>query len=210
MNESQRLKLAVFASGRGSNFLAINEAIKRKEVDVEIAVLISDQAGAPVLLKAQAADIPTHVFDYSSFDNKAAYEAAVVEALLPYRVDMIALAGYMRMVGSVLLAAYPQRILNIHPSLLPAFPGLHAQRQAVEYGAKVSGCTVHLVDEGMDTGAIVLQATVPVYFEDDEDSLSVRILAEEHKIYARALQLFAENRIHIEGRKVKLESSKRI
>ncbi|HPF20161.1 MAG TPA: phosphoribosylglycinamide formyltransferase [Syntrophomonas sp.] len=196
------LRLAILASGRGSNFLAILEAIKEGQLNACIEVLISDKEDALALQKAQEAEIP-HVFiDPRLFSDRAGYESDIVKELQAREIDLVVLAGYMRLVGKVLLHAYPHRILNIHPALLPAFTGLHAQRQAVAYGVKLSGCTVHLVDDGMDTGPIIAQAVVPVLPDDSEDDLAERILVEEHKLYARVLQWFAEGRVYIEGRKV--------
>lgn len=200
--EAGCLRLAILASGRGSNFLAILEAIKEGQLDARIEVLISDNVDAMALQKAQEAGIP-HVFiDPRLFSDRAGYESDIVKELQAREIDLVVLAGYMRLVGKVLLHAYPHRILNIHPALLPAFTGLHAQRQAVAYGVKLSGCTVHLVDDGMDTGPIIAQAVVPVLPDDSEDDLAERILVEEHKLYARVLQWFAEGRVYIEGRKV--------
>lgn len=196
------LRLAVLASGRGSNFVALCEAIKRGDLDAEIKILISNKREAPALKKAAAYHIEAVHIDPGEYPDLKAYEEAIVRKLTLWNIDIVVLAGYMRLVGQVLLEAYPYRIINIHPALLPAFPGLHAQRQALEYGVKYSGCTVHIVDQGTDTGPILMQAVVPVYQDDSEDSLSNRILAEEHRIYWQALQLFAQGRIHLEGRKV--------
>ncbi|MDO4539927.1 MAG: phosphoribosylglycinamide formyltransferase [Syntrophomonadaceae bacterium] len=198
----QKMKIAVMASGRGSNFIAIQEAILSGKLKAQIAVLVSDQQGSPVLRRAEQYGIPTRCFDMKAFADRAAYETAIVECLREHAVELVALAGYMRIVGPVLLQAYPQRIVNIHPALLPAFPGMHAQRQAVEYGVKISGCTIHLVDEGVDTGPVILQAAVPVLPGDDEERLATRILVEEHKLYPRVLQYFAEGRIEVQGRQV--------
>jgi phosphoribosylglycinamide formyltransferase-1 len=196
------LKLGVLASGRGSNFDAICQAIDNKNLDAEITVLISDQEDALVLQKAKLRNIKSLYINYKEFSSRDAYEEIVVEKLKENNVDIVVLAGYMRLVGRVFLKAFPHRILNIHPALLPAFPGLHAQRQAVEYGVKVSGCTVHIVDEGMDTGPIIMQEVVPVFQDDDENTLAQRIIVKEHQIYWRSLQLVAEGRVWIDGRKV--------
>lgn len=197
-----KMRIAVLASGRGSNFLAIQEAIRLGKLQAEIAVLVSDRPAAAALRKAEENGIPTRCFELDAFDDRSAYEAEIVACLKEFEVEMVVLAGYMRMVGPELLKAYPQRIVNIHPSLLPSFPGMHAQRQAIEYGVKVSGCTIHLVDEGMDTGPVILQAAVLVLEGDDEDRLAARILVEEHKLYPRVLQYFAEGRIAVNGRQV--------
>lgn len=200
--EPGRLKLAVLASGRGTNFLALREAIQRGDLDAEICGLFCDQAGAPALDRAREMGVPAFAVQPSAYPTRADYETELVDKLRALDTDVVVLAGYMRLVGPVMLAAYKLRIVNIHPALLPAFAGLHAQRQALEYGVKVSGCTVHFVDEGMDTGPIILQAVVPVFSEDSEESLSNRILVQEHHAYAQALQLLAEGRIYIEGRTI--------
>lgn len=196
------LQLAVLASGRGSNFLAIMEAIKTGRLNARIAVLISDKANAPALQKAEQAGIPSIFIDPRLYPDREAYESELVKQLEIKQTDFIVLAGYMRLVGRVLLNSYPHKILNIHPALLPSFTGLHAQRQAVDYGVKYSGCTVHFVDEGMDTGAIIAQAVVPLYHGDTEDDLAERILVEEHKLYSQVLQWIAEGRVYIDDRKV--------
>ena len=197
-----QLSLAVLASGRGSNFDAICAAIDRHDLNAEIKGLISNKKAAPVLQKAEQRGIKTFFINPGAYANREEYETELVKHLNGYQVDLVVLAGYMRLVGKTLLDAYKHKVVNIHPALLPAFIGLHAQKQAVEYGVKFSGCTVHMVDEGMDSGPIIMQAVVPVYQDDDEDSLAARILVEEHKIYAQSLQLFAEGRIWIDGRKV--------
>lgn len=200
--DRKRLKLAVLASGRGSNFLAILEAIQKGRLDAEICVLISDKANAPALQKARDAGIPAYFIDPHIYADKATYETEIVSHMQTNNINLVVLAGYMRLVGKVLLDAYSQRILNIHPALLPSFPGLHAQRQAVDYGVRYSGCTVHIVDSGMDTGAIIAQAVVPVLEEDNEDTLAERILVEEHKLYPQVLQWIAEGKVSVTGRKV--------
>ena len=200
--EPGRLKLAVLASGRGTNFLALREAIQRGDLDAEICGLFSDQAGAPALDRAREMGVPALAIQPSAYPTRADYETELVDKLRALDIAVVVLAGYMRLVGPVMLEAYKLRIVNIHPALLPAFAGLHAQRQALEYGVKVSGCTVHFVDEGMDTGPIILQTVVPVFPEDSEESLSNRILVQEHHAYAQALQLLAEGRIYIEGRTI--------
>lgn len=196
------LRLAVLASGRGSNFLAIQKAIEAGLVNARVCILVSDKEQAPALQKAREAGIETFFIDPKQYENREAYESEIVKKLALLNIDLVILAGYMRLVGKVLLDAYSLRMINIHPALLPSFSGLHAQRQAVDYGVKCSGCTVHFVDEGMDTGPIILQSVVPVYADDTEDSLSERILVEEHKSYPRAIQLIAEGKVYIEGRKV--------
>ncbi|MDD3269994.1 MAG: phosphoribosylglycinamide formyltransferase [Syntrophomonadaceae bacterium] len=203
--EPRRLKLAVLASGRGSNFDAIYSAIAQGELEADIKILLSDQKQAPALEKAASRGIEALHINPRDYKNRDEYENYIVSKLREHEVDLVVLAGYMRLVGKVFLNAYKWRIINIHPALLPSFTGLHAQQQAVDYGVRYSGCTVHLVDEGMDTGPIILQAVVPVYQEDDEESLAKRILVEEHKNYWRALQLFAEGRLFIDGRRIHIE-----
>lgn len=200
--EPKRLRLAVLASGRGSNFDALHQAVQRGELDAEIVVLVSDNPEAPALSKARERGIEALAIKPADFTSRDRYEEKIVARLQERDVDLVALAGYMRLVGPVFLKAFRHRLVNIHPALLPSFTGLHAQKQAVEYGVKFSGCTVHIVDEGMDTGPIILQAVVPVWPQDDEDSLSQRILAQEHQIYWRALQLFAQGRVFLDGRRV--------
>lgn len=197
-----RLQLAILASGRGTNFDALCQAIKRDELDAEVKVLISDIESAPVLEKAKKQGIDAVFINPLDFGSRDEYEAELVEILKSHQVSVVVLAGYMRLVGKTLLEAYKHRILNIHPALLPAFPGLHAQQQAVDYGVKFSGCTVHIVDQGMDTGPIIMQEVVPVLPDDTGDTLADRILLKEHKIYWRSLQLLAQGRIYIEGRKI--------
>ncbi len=200
--EPKLLKLAVLASGRGSNFLALWEAIQKGKLDAEICLLISDKEGAPALDKAADAGITALYIDPRCYQNREEYEAEIVAQLVARDIDTVVLAGYMRLVGRVLLDAYKMRIVNIHPALLPSFTGLNAQQQALDYGVKVSGCTVHFVDEGMDTGPIIMQAVVAVYPDDTEASLSARILVEEHQTYCQALQLLAEGRVFIKDRTV--------
>lgn len=197
-----RLRLAILASGRGSNFDALGRAIKRGDLDADIKVLISDLESAPVLEKAKAQGIDAVFIDPRAFGSRDEYETELVRVLKAHQVTVVVLAGYMRLVGRILLDAYKNRILNIHPALLPSFPGLHAQQQAVDYGVKFSGCTVHIVDKGMDTGPIIMQAVVPVLPDDTGDTLADRILGEEHEIYWRSLQLLAQGRVYIDGRKV--------
>ena len=196
-----RLQLAVLASGRGSNFDVLCQAIERGDLDADIKVLISDKENAPALDKARKHNIEAVYLNPRSYNNRNEYETELVKLLKGYQVTVVALAGYMRLVGPVLLEHFPYRIVNIHPALLPAFPGLQAQQQAVDYGVKYSGCTVHIVDAGMDTGPVLMQAVVPVLPDDNADTLAQRILVEEHQIYWRSLQLLAEGRVYIDGRK---------
>ena len=197
-----RLKLAILASGRGSNFDAIYQAIQDGRLNADIQVLISDKSQSMALQKARQRDITAYFLDPGAFARQTDYEKEMVGLLRKHQVEIVVLAGYMRLVGQVMLEEYPHRIVNIHPALLPAFKGLHAQRQALEYGVKFSGCTVHLVDEGMDTGPIIMQKVVPVYDDDDEDRLTERILEQEHQIYWQSLQMLAEGKLYIQGRRI--------
>jgi len=202
-------KLAVLVSGRGSNLQAIIDNIEKGTLSAELAVVISDQADAYALERARKHNIPAVHVSAKGFKGKRDdYDALLVKELRKRNVELICLAGFMRIITPTLIKAFPNRILNIHPSLLPAFPGLHVQKKAIDHGAKFSGCTVHFVDEGMDTGPIIIQAVVPVLDNDTEDSLSERILKQEHKIYSRAIQLFAEGKLKVEGRRVILADGK--
>jgi phosphoribosylglycinamide formyltransferase-1 len=200
-----RLRLGVLVSGRGSNLQAIIDASKKGEIPAEVMVVISDQPGAFALERARANNIPAIYISFQDFPNKEKYEEKVAAVLKQYMVELVCLAGYMRVLGVKMLEAFPNRIMNIHPALLPAFPGLHAQARAWEYGVRFSGCTVHFVDEGVDTGPIILQAVVPVLAEDTAETLAARILEQEHKIYPAAIRLFAQNRLRIQRRKVYLK-----
>lgn len=197
-----KLRLGVLASGRGSNLQSIMDAAASGKIDAEVVVVISDNEGALALERARKAGIPAEFVDPRKFSSKEHYETVLVQILKHCGVDLVCLAGYMRLVGRVMLEAFPNKIMNIHPALLPSFPGLHGQEQALEYGVKFSGCTVHFVDEGIDTGPIIIQAVVPVLEDDTVDTLSARILEQEHRIYPEAIQLFAEGRLKIEGRRV--------
>ena len=200
----ERLKIAVLASGSGSNLQAIIDEIKSGFFPVELALVLSDKPQAYALQRAEAAGVPTKVLLPADFASREDYDAELVRLLKASGAEAVALAGYMRLVTPVFLQAFPHRVLNIHPALLPSFPGLHGQRQAFEYGVKVAGCTVHFVDEGMDSGPIILQAPVPVLEDDDADSLAARILEQEHIIYPLALRLLAEGKLLIEGRRVRI------
>lgn len=197
-----KLRLGVLASGRGSNLQSIMDQAAAGNINAEVTVVISDKKEAYALQRARMAGIPAGYINYRDFPNKEAYERSIVDLLQQHGVELVCLAGYMRIVGKVILTSFQNRVMNIHPALLPSFPGLHGQEQAWAYGVKFSGCTVHFVDEGMDTGPIILQAAVPVYDEDTVDDLSARILEQEHKIYPEAIRLYAEGRLKVEGRKV--------
>ena len=202
VREAGRISLAILASGRGSNFDALCQAVERGQLDADIKLLLSDRRDAPALERAARRGIESIFLSPAAFTSRDDYEACLLQKLREHGVEIIALAGYMRLVGKVLLDEYKWKIINIHPALLPSFPGLNAQSQALNYGVRFSGCTVHMVDEGMDTGPILMQAVVPVYQDDEEDSLAARILLEEHQIYWRSLQLLAEGRVFLDGRRV--------
>ncbi len=198
-----KIKIAVLVSGRGSNLQAIIDNIEKGVLSAELAVVISDQADAFALERARKHNIPAvYVAAKGYKDRRDDYDAILIQELRKRQVHLVCLAGFMRIITPTLIQAFPGRILNIHPSLLPAFPGLHVQKKALDHGVKFSGCTVHFVDEGMDTGPIIIQAVVPILNNDTEDSLSERILKQEHKIYSRAIQLYAEGRLSVKGRQV--------
>lgn len=194
-------KLGVLLSGRGSNFLAIADSVQAKKLPAEIAIVISNRADAPGLEAARQRGLNARLIP-SKGRTRQGHDAEVVAALREAQVDLVCLAGYMRLLSPEFVRAFPNRILNVHPSLLPAFPGLEAQKQAVEYGVKVSGCTVHFVDEHLDHGAIILQKTVPVLEGDDPHTLAARILEQEHIAYSEALRLLLSGEIELQGRKV--------
>jgi len=196
------MRLAILLSGRGSNFAAIHDAIVRGELDAEIVCVISNRPNAAGIDRARAMGLPAHVIDHRDFGSREGHESEVLRVLHEARPDFIALAGYMRLLSPAFVAAYPMRIVNIHPSLLPAFPGVDAQAQAVAYGVKISGCTVHFVDENLDAGPIIVQCAVPVRADDDASTLAARILEEEHIAYVEALRKLAEGRYRVDGRRV--------
>jgi len=197
--------IAVLLSGRGSNFLALHAAIERGELPARIVAVVSNVEGAPGLARAKSLGLRASAIASRGEPTRAAHEAKVIAALQSSSADWICLAGYMRLLSPDFVRRFEGRIVNIHPSLLPAFPGLDAQRQALEAGVKVSGCTVHLVDEGLDSGPIVVQRAVPVLDGDDVDSLSARILAEEHRAYPEALRRLVSERWTISGRRLSFE-----
>jgi phosphoribosylglycinamide formyltransferase (EC 2.1.2.2) len=195
-------KIAVLASGRGSNFQAIIDAIEEGYIPADCVCLITDNRHAYALDRAALAGIPVRILDYGSFTGRQEYDRVLKDTMEQCGADLYILCGYMRLLDPATVRAFHHCIINIHPALLPSFPGLHAQRQALEYGVAVSGCTVHFVDEGMDTGPIILQQCVPVFPDDDEETLSLRILNQEHEILVEATKLFCEDRLRIKGRRV--------
>lgn len=196
--------IAVLVSGRGSNLQAIIDSIEEGDLEARISVVISDVRDAHALMRAKKHGIDAVFVDPEKYSSKELYEKEVLKTLEIHEIELVLLAGYMRILGKTLLSAYNNRIINIHPALLPAFPGLHAQKQAFEQGVKVAGCTVHFVDEKLDGGPIIMQSCVEVKEDDTYKSLADRILEQEHKIYPEAVKLFVENRLSIEGRKVKI------
>lgn len=204
MSGREPLHVGVLVSGSGTNLQAILDAARSGAIDVDVRVVVSNRPRVQALERARGAGVPALVLSHRRFDTREAFEDELVALLRRHQVDWVVLAGFMRVLTRRFLAAFPDRVLNIHPSLLPAFPGVDAQRQAYDHGVKISGCTVHLVDEGTDTGAIVAQAAVPVRDEDDVESLRRRILEQEHRLYPRVLQAIAEGRVTRHGRRVQI------
>jgi phosphoribosylglycinamide formyltransferase-1 len=205
---SEKLRIGVLASGRGSNLQAVIDAIEAGTLQATIAMVLSNKKDAQALERARRHGLTDVFLDPKPYagqpDSREAYDRAILEVLKKHGVELVVLAGYMKIVTPVLIQAYANRIMNIHPSLLPSFPGLDAQQKALEWGVKVSGCTVHFVTEGVDEGPIIIQAAVPVLEEDTAETLSARILEQEHRIYPRAIQLYAEGRLQVEGRRVRV------
>ena len=199
---AEKLPIAVLISGSGTNLQSIIDAIAANRLDTKIEVVLSNRADAFGLVRAKNHGIPTEILDHKSFSSREAYDQAVVDLLRARGVKLVALAGFMRLLSPVFVAAFSNRIMNIHPALLPSFPGLHVQKKALEHGVRFSGCTVHFVNEECDEGPIIIQAVVPVFPDDTEEQLAERILKQEHRIYPRAIQLYAQGRLHVVGRKV--------
>ena len=196
------LSLGVLISGGGTNLQALIDTIERKDLPAQIRVVMSNRRDAYGLVRAQRHGLSTEVIAHTDFASREQFDQHLVSLLKEHEVELVVLAGFMRLLSAHFIQAFPQRILNIHPALLPAFPGLHAQRQALARGVRIAGATVHLVDEEMDHGPIIIQAAVPVYPDDTEDSLSARILAQEHRIYPAAIKLFAAGRVAVQGSSV--------
>jgi phosphoribosylglycinamide formyltransferase 1 len=199
---ARQVPIGVLVSGSGTNLQAIIDAIEAKRLDAKIEVVLSNKVDAYGLVRAKNHGIATEVLDHKQFPSREAYDQAVVDILHARGVELVVLAGFMRLLSPVFVKAYSNRIMNIHPALLPSFPGLHVQKKAVDHGVRFSGCTVHFVNEECDEGPIIIQAVVPVFPDDSEESLAARILKQEHRIYPRAIQLYAEGRLHVEGRRV--------
>lgn len=197
-----RGRIAVLISGRGSHLKNLLDCCKRGEIPANIALVISNKADAPGLQYSREAGVETVILPHQQFPNREKYDEEIVRVLKDRKIDLICLAGFMRLLSPVFIRAFPMRILNVHPALLPAFPGLHAQKQAIEYGVKTTGVTVHFVDEGLDSGPIIIQKTMAVLPEDDEETLSARLLPVEHQAYAEAVRLFFENCLRVAGRVV--------
>lgn len=196
------LKIGVLVSGSGSNLQALLDACSQPDMPAEVVLVVSNKPGVKALERAQKAGVPSEVWQPKAFCDRHSYDAHLVSRLQSAGVELVCLAGFMRLISDVFQEGFPGRIMNIHPSLLPAFPGLHAQRQALDYGVRISGCTVHFVDSGVDTGPVIIQAAVPVHRDDDETSLAQRIQQQEHRIYPEAVRLFAQNRLRLEKRHV--------
>ncbi|MFQ5509734.1 MAG: phosphoribosylglycinamide formyltransferase [Leptospirillia bacterium] len=198
------MKIGILASGRGSNMERLVTACQAGEIPAEVVVVISDRSSAGALETARGKGIEAVYLDPGAHGSREAYDRALVAALKEHGVELVCLAGYMKLVSREFIDPFAGRVLNIHPSLLPSFPGLNAQKQALDYGVKVAGCTVHMVELEMDSGPIVMQATVPVEDDDTDDTLSARILVEEHRIYVAAVKAFAEGRVQVDGRRVRI------
>lgn len=196
------LNLGVLVSGSGSNLQAIIDNIESGKLSSKIAVVISNNPQAYSIERAKLHKIPYEIIEHKNFPTREEFDRKLVEILKSYNVDLVVMAGFLRVITKTLLDAFPMRIMNIHPALLPAFPGLHVQKKALEYGCKFAGCTVHFADEGVDSGPIIIQGVVPILDDDTEDTLSKRIFSVEHKIYSTAIKLYEENRISIVGRRV--------
>jgi phosphoribosylglycinamide formyltransferase-1 len=206
------LRVAVLASGRGSNLQAVIDAIEARTVQAKVVTVISNKKEAPALERARQHGLSALFVDPKPYagrpDSREAYDHELLDVLRRHNVELVLLAGYMKIVTTVLVEAFANRMMNIHPSLLPSFPGLDVQKKAIEWGCKLAGCTVHFVTQGVDEGPIILQAAVPILDDDTPDTLAARILEQEHKVYPQAVQLFAEGRLRIEGRRVFIEAGK--
>jgi phosphoribosylglycinamide formyltransferase 1 len=206
------LRVAVLASGRGSNLQALIDAIEAGQVQARIVAVISNKKEAVALERARKHGLKDLFVDPKPFagrpDSREAYDRSLLEVLQQHEVELVLLAGYMKIVTTVLVNAYANRMMNIHPSLLPAFPGLEVQKKAIDWGCKLAGCTVHFVTEGVDEGPIIIQAAVPILDADSPETLAARILVQEHKVYPRAVQLFVENRLRVDGRRVFIDGAK--
>lgn len=206
----KKINLGVLVSGSGSNLQSIIDQIEKGLLDAVTTVIISNNPGAYALERAKKHHIPSIVIKHQDYRNREDFDQEMVNVLKSHSVELVIMAGFMRVLTPLFLNAFPMKIMNIHPAILPSFPGTHAQKRAAEYGVRFSGCTVHFADEGVDTGPIIIQAIVPAYFDDTEDTLAARILKEEHRIFPQAIQLYAEGKIKVTGRKVYIEGIDRI
>jgi phosphoribosylglycinamide formyltransferase 1 len=204
----RKVKLGVLVSGSGSNLQSVIDHIEKGLLDAEIRMIISNNPEAYALVRARKHGIPYTVLEHRDFDTRETFDRKMIEVLNQSGVELVIMAGFMRVLSPLFLAAFPMRIMNIHPAILPSFPGMHAQKKAFDYGVKFSGCTVHFADEGVDTGPIIIQAIVPVYDQDTDETLAQRILKEEHRIYPKAIQLYAEGKLEVIGRKVRVKDHK--
>lgn len=202
----RKTRIGVLVSGSGTNLQSILDSCKAGRIDAEVVVVISNKPDAYALERAKNAGIDTVILESKGFAVREDYDRELVKILKKRNVELVILAGFMRIVTPVLIKEFPMRIMNIHPALLPSFPGLNVQKKALEYGAKFSGCTVHFVTEDVDAGPIIIQAVVPVYENDTEETLRERILEQEHRIYPQAIQLFSEGRLKVEGRRVRISN----
>lgn len=204
-----KLNIGVLVSGSGSNLQSIIDNIDKGLLDARIKIVISNNADAYALERSRKHGIPSVVIQHTDFRTRDDFDLEIVAALKACSVELVVLAGFMRILTPLFIDAFPMRVLNIHPALLPAFPGTHVQRKAIEFGVKFSGCTVHFVDKGVDTGPVIIQSVVPVYDDDDEDTLAARILREEHRIYPQAIQYFAEGKLDVKDRRVYIGNRKK-
>lgn len=201
---SNKLRLGILASGGGTNLQAIIDRIQDGTLNAEVVLILSNKSAAGALQRGRQAGIPALCIDQRQYPDRLEFDRAMIAALTEAGVELVVMAGFMRLISDEFLGAFPNRIMNIHPALLPAFPGLNAQQQALKHGARITGCTVHFVDSGVDTGPIIIQAAVPVLEDDTEQTLAARILRQEHRIYPEAVRLYAEGRLRIVGRQVRI------
>jgi phosphoribosylglycinamide formyltransferase-1 len=206
----KKVSIGILVSGSGTNLQSIIDNSEKGLLDAEIKVVISNNPDAYGLERAKKHHIPTAVIEQSNFKSREDFDLKMIEVLKSYSVELVVMAGFMRVLSPLFLQAFPMKVMNIHPAILPSFQGLHGQQKAFDYGVKFSGCSVHFADDGVDTGPIIIQAVVPVYDDDTEESLSQRILKEEHKIFSQAIQFYAEGNLEIVGRKVRVKNLKKI
>ncbi len=206
----RKVNIGVLVSGSGTNLQSIIDNSEKGLLDADIKVVISNNPDAYALERSKKHHIPTVVIEQKNFKSREDFDRKMIEVLKSYSIELVVMAGFMRVLSSVFLEAFPMKVINIHPAILPSFQGLHGQQKAFDYGVKFSGCSVHFADDGVDTGPIIIQAVVPVYDDDTEESLSQRILKEEHKIFSQAIQFYAEGKLEIVGRKVRVKDHKQI